>query len=180
MKHLLFTLLIATALCTSIALATQQQTAKAGKYTVEMTTQPSPLTIGQAKFLITVKDGDKPVSGAGVSLHADMVAMSMPEVAKATPGALAGQYTATMDLGMGGEWKLIATVKGMADMDMPGDGKATFSLTVLPSPTLPANMPAPSSTPTNLPWVLIIGVLVFIGISVALLIARARSSNAQE
>lgn len=181
MKLKLFTLLVMTTLCTSLAFATPPQIAKAGKYTVELTTRPSPPTVGASHITVTVKDAGKLVTGAIVKLHLDMTAMSMPEDDKTTPGAQPGQYVATVDLSMAGEWKLTAAVQSMAGMAMPGDGKATFSLMVAEqAPTPPINLPTPSGAPVNTPWLLIIGVLVIIGVCVLLLVARSRSNETNE
>jgi hypothetical protein len=145
-------------LAISAAFAAGSQTIKAGKYTVMLATHPSPATVGENHVTLTVKDGDKPVSGADVSLHLDMVSMSMPADVVAKAGEKAGEYVATVDLGMAGQWKLAATVHGMAGMTMAGDGTGTFTITAASttgsaaSPAMPAATPPSPIAPAGLPW----------------------------
>ena len=98
----------------------------AGKYTIELSSQPSPPVVGENLLVITVKDGDKPVSNAAVNVHIDMTSMSMPAESKATPGAKPGEYGATVNFSMAGAWKVDIAVQQMPGMVMAGDGTAHF------------------------------------------------------
>lgn len=179
MKRYIAVMSMALALGASAAFAADTSTAKAGRYTVELATQPSPPAAGQNHITLTVKDGDRPVTGAGVSLHVDMVGMSMPSEVKAAPGEQDGQYVAVVNLGMEGQWKIAVDVQGMAGMAMGGDGKATFTLTAhtpprrtgqTPTPGVPTQPPAPA----RLPWPVITGGVVALGIVVVLVVVRGR------
>lgn len=194
MKTLMIAMTIVLAIFTSVAFAAGTQTAKAGKYTVEFTTQPAPPTVGENHVTITVKDADKPVEGAGVSLHIDMVGMSMPAEVKSTAGTQPGEYLAVANLAMKGEWKITAEVQGMAGMAMDGDGKATFTVTVaeaaeggtpgaMPMGNMPmGNMPmgntpmepaAPvAPAPAEFPWLWVIIAAIIAGIVLVVVITR--------
>jgi RND family efflux transporter MFP subunit len=115
-------------LSSSLAFAAGPTTAKAGKYTVELSSQPSTPIVGSNLLIITVKDGDKPVTGAGVAVHIDMTSMPMPADVNATPGTKEGAYGATVNIGMAGTWKVDITVQQMAGMPMAGDGTAHFMI----------------------------------------------------
>lgn len=178
MKYIMLTAMIAVTMLANMAFAAQTPTAKAGKYTVTLTTQPASPTVGDNHVTLTVKDGDKPVNGAGVSLHVDMVGMSMPADVKAAPGTSDGQYVATVPLGMAGQWKLNVNIQGMAGMAMEGDGTASFTVTAQQAsagnsaPGASANTPAqPASpaAPASLPWPLIIGGVAVVGVVVVVL-----------
>jgi hypothetical protein len=184
MKYFLIALALVATLFTSVACAADGQTAKAGKYAVALTTQPAAPTVGENHVTFSVKDGDKPVTGAGVSVHVEMADHSMPADVKATPGTQDGQYVATVNLGMAGQWSLTADVQGMAGMAMQGDGKATFSVTAQQVGTDSASAPATSptiptqpATPASLPWPLIIGVVAVVGIVVVVVIVRGRAKQ---
>ncbi|HEY3416121.1 MAG TPA: FixH family protein [Armatimonadota bacterium] len=178
MRTILITLLMASLLVTGAAFA-ETLSGKAGKYTVSLATQPSPAKIGENTLVITVKDGDKPLTGAGVNVHLDMTTMSMPADVQAEAGKTAGEYLAKTDLGMAGDWKITIKVQQMAGMAMDGDGKADFTLNVagepmaaaVPSPT-PVQVPATGKSP----WLWVgIGVIVLVGIILAL---RPRGTKA--
>ncbi|MHB9026109.1 MAG: FixH family protein [Armatimonadota bacterium] len=172
MRTILITLFIASLLVTGAAFADGAMSGNAGKYTVILDTQPSPVKIGDNTLVITVKDGDKPLSGADVNVHLDMATMSMPADVTAIPEKTAGDYQAKANLGMAGDWKVTVNVQQMAGMTMDGDGKADFTLTVgSESATATAPSPTPVSSPAagNIPWLWIgIGVLVLVGIIIAL------------
>jgi hypothetical protein len=91
---------------------------------------------------------------------------------------------ATVKLGMAGQWKLTASVQGMAGMTMDGDGSANFIVTAHPASAGGAagrspltNMPAPSNVPASFPWLLIIGALVVIGVIVGIVLGRGRGKQ---
>ena len=102
--------------------------APAGKYTVELSTEPSPPISGDNTAIILISEGQKPAASLAVSLHWDMTTMPMPADSKAAPGGGEGQYRAPLKLSMAGQWKLEITVAQMAGMAMAGDGKATFMI----------------------------------------------------
>ena len=93
---------------------------------MELNSQPSPPVVGNNLLVITVKDGDKPLTGAGVNVHIDMTNMPMPADAKATPG--------TQSRGVRGDDQSLDGRKldggcqreQMAGMKMDGDGTAHF------------------------------------------------------
>lgn len=128
MRSLWLFILAALVVSTGLAYAAGPITTKAGKYTVELSSQPSPPTVGENLLVITVKDGDKPLTGAGVDVHIDMTSMPMPADAKATPGRNDGEYGATVNLSMAGTWNVDVTVQQMAGMKMDGDGTAHFQV----------------------------------------------------
>jgi hypothetical protein len=159
------------------AFAAGTQTATAGKYTVELATKPSPPAVGENQVIVTVTDGGKPVKDAAVAIHSDMAGMSMPADVEATPGDGAGQYKATVDLGMEGKWTLAVKVQQMAGMAMAGDGVATFTVTAAgaaPAPG-PAGAPAQPRQQSGPPLLLIIGAVV-VGIVAAVAFSRKRGT----
>ncbi len=170
MKYLLLISAMLLVLVASMAFATETQIAKAGKYSVAITMHPAQPIVGDNHVTLTITDGKEPVKGADISLHIDMVGMSMPADIKASPGGENGQYVAEVNLGMAGQWKLTATVHAMAGMVMDGDGKATFTVTAQPATSGDASAPATPAAPTGLPWPLIIGVVA--GIVVVIVITR--------
>jgi len=138
-------------LLSGLAFAAGPLTGHAGKFTVELTCPPAPLKVGENQLSIVVKDGGKPLTGAAVDVHLDMVEMPMPADIKTTPGAKGGEYLAKANLGMAGKWKVTVSVRQMADMTMDGDGKADFELMVgkvaqnTDSQTAPVSTPPPAS-----------------------------------
>ncbi len=119
-------LIFAFMILTVTAFSAEVQTAKAGKFTVELASQPVIPTVGENLFIITLKDGDKPLTGADVNVHIDMTTMPMPADTKAAPGRNNGEYGATVNLSMAGQWKIDIAVQQMAGMKMDGDGTAQF------------------------------------------------------
>ncbi len=129
MKNIIWFLIIAILfLCTTMVFADSTPTARAGKYTVALTCRPSPPVVGENLLVITVQDGDKPLTDAGITLHLDMTDMPMPANAIANPGSIAGEYGAIVNFSMAGTWKIDVTVRQMAAMKMAGDGTAQFQL----------------------------------------------------
>lgn len=187
MKYWVSISILVLLLVVSIAFAAEPQTTKAGKYTVTLATHPSPVTVGENHVILTVADGDKPIKGADVSLHLDMVGMSMPADVKATPGTQDGEYVATVNLGMAGQWKLAATVHSMAGMTMAGDGTGMFTVAAesgtggsASSSAAPADAPASPPAPTGIPWPLIIGAIAVVGIVVVIVLIRGRPKQTPE
>lgn len=128
MKYFLLLVVTAWVMCASLAYAAGPATTQAGKYTVVLSSQPSPPVVGSNLLVITVKDGEHPLSGAGVDVHIDMASMPMPADAQATPGAAAGTYGATLNFAMAGRWTVAVRVRQMAGMTMDGDGTAHYLL----------------------------------------------------
>lgn len=79
---------------------------------ISLSTDPNPLRLGQATFIISVKDKNgKPVNGATVSFDLNMTAMNMgTQQGKATEQGN-GRYSAVGRLSMRGPWLLKTTVK---------------------------------------------------------------------
>lgn len=78
-----------------------------GSETVSLTTDPNPLQIGPATFIIDVKDKNgKPVDGATVSFDINMTAMNMgTQQGNASPQGN-GRYAAYGRMSMRGPWKV--------------------------------------------------------------------------
>lgn len=110
------------------AWAADAVTGQAGKYAVEVQTDPSPPIAGENQFVLTVKDGGTPLQGAVVGVHVDMLDMPMPADFTAVPGGEPGQYVAKVNLAMAGKWRVTVKVAQMAGMAMAGDGEAAFAL----------------------------------------------------
>ena len=65
--------------------------------------------------VITLRQDDKPLAGAQVTVGADMPSMPMAHniaPVKAKPGAKPGEYTARLDLEMTGEWAVKLRLAG--------------------------------------------------------------------
>lgn len=86
-----------------------------GAEVVSLTTNPNPLQMGSATFMIDVKDKTgKPVDNATVSFDLNMTAMNMgTQQGKATSQG-GGKYAATGRMTMRGPWK-VATKVSMPD-----------------------------------------------------------------
>ena len=121
-------IMLSIVLSLSVAWAQEIPVGEAGKYRVELSTRPSPPSVGEALLIMKIFDGEKPLVGAGVNVHIDMTSMPMPADAKATPGTTPGEYGATVNFSMAGEWKIDVIVQQMDGMKMDGDGTATFLL----------------------------------------------------
>jgi len=136
-------------------------TARAGKYTVEVSSTPSPLTVGSNLLVINVKDGNTPLSGATVNVHLDMTTMPMPADAPATPGMKSGQYGAVVNLSMAGAWKVDVAVQRMVGKKMHGDGTAHFLAATGKGLTAQGSLP-------EIPWFAIIAITL--GLAVLLMV----------
>lgn len=167
MKSSILTLMIAIML---LAIGTAAfgvvQTGKAGKYTVTFMTTPDPPVAADNVFTINVKDGDKPLVGGVVNIHADMPAMKMPSEYKTKPGTNPGEYICPQAyLGMEDAWIITIKVQQMEGMAMDGDGQVDFPimaklLTEAVKPPLPAKPVAPASN--NMPYIIGGAVLLLI------------------
>ena len=171
---LVFLALLST--MTSSIYAADTQTAKAGKYTVTLATSPAP-AVGKNQLKLTVTDNGKPLTGAGIKVHAEMKGMTMSSDADAAPGAKAGEYTADIELSMAGQWVITVDVQAMAGMDMDGDGKASFTVDAQTSgsgnPTAP-DQPAEAKNPH---LKLILGIVIAIVLYVAIVSRRAKRTS---
>ncbi|MHB9133346.1 MAG: FixH family protein [Armatimonadota bacterium] len=171
-----FLLLLLTLVAAGLVFAAPM-TGTAGKYTVQLITS-SPLKVGENILTLMIKDGEKPATDTGVAVHLDMVGMSMPADAKVEPVRTPGGYQAKVNLSMEGQWKITVKVQQMAGMDMAGDGKADFILTVgksaaatTPAPVAPS-VPAPADT--TFPWGWVAGGLVVVGLIGVMVALRGR------
>lgn len=178
MRYLHMAVFIAAMLSVRMAMADGTLTASAGKYTVALTTDPTPPMAGPVQVTLTVQDGGSPVSGAIVTLHANMEDRSLPTDVATTAGAQSGQYVATLNLSKPGEWDLTPNIQSMAGMAMAGDGKATFSVTILPAPggaaTTLAMPPAPPAHHSGMLWPLLLVLFIIIGAVIAMVVVRGR------
>ena len=121
-------LLLLACLLALAPLPARGASARAGRFAVTLTTRPYPPVAGQNLFIVTLRDKDQPLAGAGVDLRLDMLDMPMPTQAQAAPGEQAGEYGAAVSLAMAGKWKVTVAVQQMAGMAMAGDGQAEFLL----------------------------------------------------
>lgn len=79
---------------------------------ISLTTSPNPLRLGQATFMIDVKDkSGKPVDNATVSFDINMTAMNMGTQQGTATSQGNGRYSATGNLSMRGPWRVRTTVK---------------------------------------------------------------------
>lgn len=165
-------LVIGLLLTTSLAWAGDGVVSTAGKFRVEVTSQPSPPSVGENLLIIKVFDGEKPLAGAGVDVHIDMTSMPMPADAHATAGANPGEYGATVNFSMAGEWKVEVTVQQMAGMKMDGDGTAHFLVDAGKSITA-------APTGPRLPWGIILLIVLVLVSAGALMFRRRIPSRAR-
>jgi hypothetical protein len=84
----------------------------AGPYAVVLSSEPAEPTEGQVRFSAKVREGDEPVTDAAVELALSMPTMDMGGPTVMLRHAGEGEYEATVDLSMGGEWQAIVTVRG--------------------------------------------------------------------
>jgi len=83
-----------------------------GKGAISLSTDPDPLRLGQAIFMIDVKDSNgKPVDDVTVTFDINMTAMNMgTQQGNATPQG-SGRYSAVGSLSMRGPWLIKTSVK---------------------------------------------------------------------
>jgi len=156
----------------SIALAANTASTSAGKYTVEITSQPSPPVMGENLLILTIRDGDKPLAGAGVDVHIDMTTMPMPADAQASPGRNPGEYGAVVNLSMEGTWKVDVAVRQMAGMKMDGDGDAHFLIET-------GKGISAKGGGAKIPWMTVLIVLVGIATLVTIVLYRRMPAGAR-
>ncbi len=79
---------------------------------ISLTTSPNPLRLGQATFIIDVKDkSGKPVDNASVSFDINMTAMNMGTQQGTATSQGNGKYSAVGNMSMRGPWRVSTTVK---------------------------------------------------------------------
>lgn len=79
---------------------------------VTLSTNPNPLQLGQATFIIDVKDTNgKPVDNATVSFDLNMTAMNMGTQKGTATSQGNGKYSAVGNMSMRGPWRVRTTVK---------------------------------------------------------------------
>jgi len=84
---------------------------KVGNLQVSLTTDPNPLRMGQATFIIDVKErSGKPVDNANVFFDLNMTAMNMGTQQGNATAQGNGQYAATGKMTMQGPWKVTTKV----------------------------------------------------------------------
>ncbi len=82
-----------------------------GNETVSLTTNPNPLQMGPATFIIDVKDkAGKPVENATVYFDLNMTAMNMGTQEGNATSQGNGRYAATGTMSMRGPWKVTTKV----------------------------------------------------------------------
>lgn len=79
---------------------------------ITLSTSPNPLRLGQATFMIDVKDkSGKPVDNATVSFDLNMTAMNMGTQQGNATSQGNGRYSAIGNMSMRGPWRVRTTVK---------------------------------------------------------------------
>lgn len=83
-----------------------------GNENISFSTSPSPLRLGQASFLIDVRDKNgKPVDDAIVSYEINMTTMNMGAQQGIAVSQGKGRYIATGNMSMRGPWRVRTSVK---------------------------------------------------------------------
>ena len=79
---------------------------------ISLSTDPNPLGLGQATFIIDVKDkNDKPVDNASVSFDLNMTTMNMGIQQGNATSQGNGRYSAVGRISMRGPWRIRTTIK---------------------------------------------------------------------
>ncbi len=87
------------------------QTSGSGNATISLSTDPNPLRMGPATFIIEVKDNTgKPVDNAKVNFDLNMTAMNMGTQKGDATEQGNGKYSASGRMTMQGPWKVSTTV----------------------------------------------------------------------
>ncbi len=79
-------------------------------YDVGYVAKPDPPSVEGTLFELTVRQGDRVVTGAKVCLYADMPDMSHSGFDRTAFEISSGQYEVDLQFGMGGRWRLALTV----------------------------------------------------------------------
>ena len=109
-KYLLIALMIGAAIIVGLGwktLSGSGASTGSGSEAISLTTNPNPLQMGSATFIIDVKDKTgKPVDNATVSFDLNMTAMNMgTQQGNATPQG-DGRYAVSGRMSMRGPWKV--------------------------------------------------------------------------
>lgn len=79
---------------------------------VSLNTHPAAPAIGNVELVVEVKDAaNRPVSGATVTLKADMIGHSMGDLSGQATDQGNGRYATTANLSMAGAWQVDVEVK---------------------------------------------------------------------
>jgi len=101
------------ALCVSLALlqGCRRQTAAAGDLRLEHVVSPQPPRVGPTSIGLLLRDtAGQPVSNARIKLEANMSHAGMAPVFATATEAAPGNYAATLELSMAGDWIVVAHV----------------------------------------------------------------------
>ena len=85
-------------------------------YTVDVVANPDPPRPEGTTFLLTVRNGGRPVTGAKVCVAADMPEMQHPGLSSVARESSGGRYETRIQFGMGGNWRTSLIV---AEPDKP-------------------------------------------------------------
>jgi YtkA-like len=78
----------------------------------ESEVSPQPPRVGPALFTLRLKDRNgQPISGAHITLEADMAHPGMAPVLGETAAVGPGRYQGTLNLNMGGDWVVLAHIR---------------------------------------------------------------------
>lgn len=96
-----------------------------GNFKIELTTEPSPPTVGDVTFIVNLKDkSDQPVEGADVRVSYKMTTMGMSITSGTATDEGKGVYTIKSNVGMSGGLKIAIEVekeglgKGVKDVTL--------------------------------------------------------------
>lgn len=83
-----------------------------GNFKIELTTEPSPLTMGDVTFIVTLKDKqDNPIDGAVVNVSYSMTTMNMGVTSGEASDDGEGKYSIKSRIDHGGGLKLAVEVE---------------------------------------------------------------------
>lgn len=110
-KNLLIVLAILVGAIGILGWKIKSASSSSGSNTISLVTDPNPLKLGQATFIITVKDKEgKLVDNATVSFDLNMTTMNMGvQQGNATPQGN-GKYAASGRMSMRGPWRVSTKV----------------------------------------------------------------------
>ena len=97
-------------LCFSLALlqGCRRQTAQPAVLRLTHEVSPQPPRVGQTKIALVLRDtAGQPVSGARIKLEANMSHAGMAPVLADATEAAPGNYVATLELSMAGDWIVV-------------------------------------------------------------------------
>jgi len=119
-RHAFLSILLVSALFVSACSAPAPAPAPAisSQPQVTITTNPNPPTaLGETKLLFDVKDANgKALSGAEITVLADMIGMSMDVMQGKATDQGNGRYATKMPFSMAGDWKVTVEVRQGNDL----------------------------------------------------------------